>query len=159
MSMVSVMESDRLDPTQARRIAERAEAAPYVDYPPTPWWYAPSVGLWAAALVLMTGAAPDGPLSALGIVALVVLEGAFLRWYFRYHGAVPSLRHAPPEFRPAFARYAVGVVATVGLVACGWLLAGPWLAASVALVSVTVGLVLYERTFAAAARRTRERLA
>lgn len=31
---------------------ERDEASPYVDYPPTPMWYPPSVGLFAGALVV-----------------------------------------------------------------------------------------------------------
>ncbi|WP_244931609.1 hypothetical protein [Nocardioides sp. W7] len=154
------MESDRLDPQQARRIAERAEAAPYIDYPPTPWWYAPAAGLWAGALILLIGLAQDRRVLALvGLLALVALEGAFLAWYSRYHGALPSLRHAPAEFRPAFVRYGVGVAVVLALVVGSWLLAGAIAAAVVAGVAVTVGLVLYERTFARAAARTRARLA
>jgi hypothetical protein len=154
------MESDRLDPREARRIAERAEAAPFVDYPATPWWYAPAAGLWAGALTLLVGFAQDRhALAVVGLLALVALESAFLAWYSRYHGALPSLRHAPAEFRPAFVRYGVGVVLVLALVAGTWLLAGPGAAAVVAGIAVTAGLVLYERTFARAAARTRDRLA
>ncbi|SDE01162.1 hypothetical protein [Nocardioides lianchengensis] len=153
------MESDQLDPHEARRIAERAEAAPYVDYPPTPWWYPPAAGAWAAALVLTMGLAQDHPVAAVGIVALIAVESAFLGWYARYHGAFPSLRRAPAEFRPAFVRYVVGVVSVFVLVGATWWLVGYVAAGGVALVLVTTGLALYERAFAGAAERTRARLA
>ena len=87
----SIMESDRLDPAQARRIAERAEAAPWIDYPPTPRWFAPATGLWSGALVLMAAALRDErPFAALGLLLLVLLEGAFLGWYSRYQGVACS---------------------------------------------------------------------
>ena len=35
------------------READRAEAAPWVDFPPTPAWYPASVGIWGAALTLI----------------------------------------------------------------------------------------------------------
>lgn len=153
------MESDQLDPREARRIAERAEAAPYVDYPPTPWWFPLSAGLWAGALVLAMGLAQDHPVAVVAIVALVAVESAFLSWYARYHGALPSMRRAPAEFRPAFVRYVAGCAVVVGLVGGTWWLSGHVAAAGVTLVAVAAGLTLYERTFARAARRARERLA
>ncbi|WP_460491309.1 hypothetical protein [Dactylosporangium cerinum] len=33
------MESDEVREQLA--LVQRAEAAPYIDYPPTPWWYSP----------------------------------------------------------------------------------------------------------------------
>ncbi|HTW16309.1 MAG TPA: hypothetical protein VMF51_14335 [Nocardioides sp.] len=152
------MESDRLDPREARRIAERAEAAPFVDYPPTPWWYAPAAGLWAGSFTLLAGVREHG-LAVLGLLALVAVESAFLAWYSRYHGAFPSLRRAPREFRPAFARYFVGLALVLLLVVGAWVAWGVFVAAVVAAVSVAAGLALYERTYARAAARTRDRLA
>lgn len=159
------MESDpgsdlRKSQRMAQKMAERAEAAPYVDYPPTPKWYPPSVGVWAAALVLLIAQREDHQvLTVIGILALVAIEGAFLSWYSRYHGALPSLRHPPAEFRVAFLRYLAGLAVVIGLIALAWWVVDPWAAAIVTLVSVTAGLALYEREYAAAARRTRQRLA
>lgn len=154
------MESDRLDPREARRIAERAEAAPYVDYPPTPWWYAPVVGLWSAALLLnLSLAGSHTAIAVPAILILVTLEGAAIGWYFRRYGAVPSMRRPPAEFRRALAGYAVGCLAVVALVALAWHTTGPPVAALLAGVLVTIGLLVYERSYAAAARRTRDRLA
>jgi hypothetical protein len=81
-------------PSEQLRAAERGEAAPYVRFPPTPWWYSPVVGAWAAAFV-----------------------GTFACW--------------------------------LGGVAAG---------AVVAFVTVTAGLAVYERRYAVAAARVRERL-
>jgi hypothetical protein len=38
-------------PSEQLRAAERGEAASYVRFPPTPWWYSPVVGAWAAVRV------------------------------------------------------------------------------------------------------------
>ena len=43
------MESD-VSPQEALAAAERATASVWTDYPPTPAWYYPAVGAWAAAL-------------------------------------------------------------------------------------------------------------
>lgn len=42
VTKLSTMESD--EARELLKVAERAEAAPYLDYPPTPWWYYPVVG-------------------------------------------------------------------------------------------------------------------
>lgn len=158
--MVSVMESTREDLLQAQRAAERAEAAPYTDYPPTPAWYPPAMGAWMAAYTLLLTLREDhGVWLVLGMIALASLTGLFLGWYSRYHGAMPNLRHAPREFRRAFACYAAVVVTIGASIALAWRLAGPALAAPVAFAATTLGLIVYERSYAAAARRTRERLA
>jgi hypothetical protein len=153
------MESEIYDPADADRIAERAEVAPYVDYPPTPRWYFPAGGAWAAAYVALLGLhdSHDGWMVA-GLLALVALQGAFLAWYRSYHGAMPRLRRAPREFRRAFLGYGVGCVVVVAVVVAAWLAAGVAAAAVVAFVAVTAGLAWYERVYAAAAGRTRERV-
>jgi hypothetical protein len=159
-SKVSDVESELYDPAEARRIAERAEAAPYVDYPPTPGWYAPAGGAWAAAYVALLGLREaHGAWLVVGLVLLVAMLGAFLSWYQRYHGAFPSMRRAPREFRRAFVAYGIGLVVVVVAIAGAWLLIGHAAAAVTAFVVVALGLALYERAYAAAARRTRERLA
>ncbi|WP_166133897.1 hypothetical protein [Nocardioides ochotonae] len=155
------MESiDRESLRQAQRAAERAEAAPYLDYPPTPVWYPPAMGAWVTAYVLLLTLRGDhSAWLVAGMVVLSGLVGLFLGWYSRHHGAIPNLRHAPREFRSAFACYAVVVVSIVGSIALAWWLAGPLLAAPVAFTATVAGLVVYERAFASAARRARERLA
>jgi hypothetical protein len=50
--------------------AERAAAAPYVDYPPSPRWFAPAAGLWAAGLVLAATALGDHPAVAIPIAVV-----------------------------------------------------------------------------------------
>ncbi|NPC97455.1 hypothetical protein [Nocardioides sp. zg-DK7169] len=155
------MESiDRAELVRAQRAAERAEAAPYTDYPPTPWWYPPAMGVWVTAYVLLlTLREGHGVWLIVGMVGLAALVGLFLSWYSRHHGAMPNLRRAPREFRPAFACYAGVLVGIVGSTALAWRLVGPVLAAPVAFVTTVAGIVVYERAYAAAARRTRERLA
>jgi len=159
--MVSTMESiDRETLQQAQRAAERAEAAPYVDYPRTPAWYPPAMGAWAAAYTLLLTLWEDhGLWLVLGMIGLASLTGLFLGWYSRHHGAIPHLRHAPREFRSAFATYAAVLVGIVGATVLAWWLVAPTLAALAAFVSTVIGLHLYERAYAVSARRTRERLA
>ena len=156
--MVADMESDQ-DPRQLLAEAERASAAPYIDYPPTPGWYAPVVGAWAAAMVLTIGGMSDHKLVAVPIlVVLIALEGAFFAWYRRYRKTNPTLTDAPPEIAVALRRYAVGVVVVVIACVLAFVLGGAVVSAVVAFVTVTGGLILYERQYAAAAAVTRERL-
>lgn len=153
------MESDHLDAAAAHRIMERAEAAPYVEQPATPGWYPPLVGLWAAGLaaVVTIGLATDRSTTP-WILALVALELLFLRWLTRRQGAMPGFRRAPAEFRPVLVRYLAGVAIVVAATGVAGAVAGPGAAAAVAFVAVTAGVALHERSFAAAAARTRERL-
>lgn len=143
-------------------MVERAEAAPYVDYPPTPWWYFPSVGLWAAALIAAFAWWRENTVLFIGtIVVLVALEGAFIAWMSRRHGALPMPgRGTPPaEIAVVWRGYFAGVAVVVAVVGLVWWLAGPPVAAPVTFVLVTAGLVLYERRYAVAAAKVRERLA
>src|SRR4051794_9445769 len=145
------MESDEI--RDALRGADLAEAAPWTDYPPTPWWYVPVASLWAGSLVLAL-AFSNRPLFLL----LVAAELLFLAWYRRYRGLWPT-GAAPRELRGPIWRF---VAASVAAIAAAWavhLLAGLWWsAATMALLTAGV-LGWYERAYADAARRTRERLA
>ena len=89
------MESDAREQLQ---IIERAAAAPYVNYPATPWWYSPLVGLWAAAMIgTFTWWRESTALFAASLAILIALEGAFIAWIQRRHGALPMPgRGTPP---------------------------------------------------------------
>lgn len=152
------------DPRQQLRELERAEAAPYVDYPPTPWWNYPAVGFWAAAY---TGTfawwtlADGNPIVVCAVmIGLSALVGAYLGWYQRYHGAPPSLRgRKPREIRRAYAQYFVGVLALVGLIVlAGWLL-GAVAATVTAFLGAMGGFWIYEQAYGRAAAATKARLA
>lgn len=140
------------------RVAERAAAAPYVDYPPTPWWYSPGFGAWAAALLVLLGLPGDRHgWRAAGIAGLVLVEVVFIAWYRRYRGTWPSGK-APDEIRRVMVGFVIGTVVVLGAgVLLVWLT--PVAVAAVAgFVMVTAGIAWYERAYARAAARTRERL-
>ncbi len=141
--------------------AERGAAAPYVSYPPTPWWYSPAVGAWAAAFVAsFTWWRVNGAMFAASLAILIALEAGFVQWMRRRHGALPMPgRGSPPsEIAAVWRGYGVGVVIIAIIVALAWWLGGIAIAAPAAFVSVTVGLIWYERSYARAARQVRERL-
>ncbi|HXH56004.1 hypothetical protein [Iamia sp.] len=153
------MESDRT-PRDPLAAAERAGAAPYVDYPPTPWWYFPAAGAWAASMVVAIGQAGERPGLTVGLVlVLVAAEVAFIGWYRRYRGTMPSFSGVPAEVARAMGGFAVGAVVVVAVVVAATVWAGVLAGAALAFVGVTAGLVAYERRYEAAARATRERLA
>jgi hypothetical protein len=154
--MLSGMESER-DLAAVLRQADRAAAAPYIDYPPTPAWYPPATGLWAALFCLVAGLPDEGPLRELALLALVAVEVAFLVWYRRRRGTWPRGR-APEEIRTVMASFIVGAIVVVGVVGVTSWLTAPWVAAIVAFVVVTPALAWYERVYAAAAARARARL-
>jgi hypothetical protein len=143
------------------RDLERAEAAPYVDYPPTPWWYFPAAGAWFGGMTAVQGLLDEHLLVAFLLLAtLLGALGAFFGWYAHYRGAMPSFffSRSPREMRATFAVYFVGVTAVFGAV--WWVFdAAGWLPASALMfVLATLGLWLHEKSYAAAAARVRERL-
>lgn len=156
-TMASYPES--LEAREALAELERGEASPYVDYPRTPGWYPPTVGVWAGALVLAIALLQRSTwLGALAIGGLVVLEGAFLGWYQRLHGALPSLRNPPVEFRPLFQRYAFGFCTILGVAVALWFITTFWVTAIATTVLATGGIAAYERAYAATAVRAKARL-
>jgi hypothetical protein len=144
----------------ALAVAERAGAAPYIDYPPTPRWYPFVVGAWGALMALAAGLSADHALlgGAL-LVALVASEGAFLAWYRRYRRVVPSMTGAPREIAAAFRRFLAGAVMVLGACAGVYAWLGPVPAAVFTFCLVTPAVALYERHYAAAAASARARLA
>jgi hypothetical protein len=147
------------DPRTALRIVERAGAAPYIDYPPTPRWYPFAVGVWAALMVLACDGASSRPAVFIPVIVLLVAaEGAFFAWYRRYMQTWPSMRSAPREINAAYRRYAVGAVSVLAVCVAVFVLIGPVVCAVVTFALVAAGLALYERTYAAAATATRNRL-
>ncbi|MGB3698603.1 MAG: hypothetical protein WBA05_14330 [Gordonia sp. (in: high G+C Gram-positive bacteria)] len=154
------MESDQ-QPDDVRvllRIAERAAAAPFVDYPPTPSWYPPAVGAWTAALAGVLAHRP-APVIAIPILVLLVgLLGGFVGWYTRLRGTMPTITDAPPEFRHLFKRYLAGVIAVAAIVIALMLFTPAPIGIGAAFVLVTAAIALYERAYARAAVATRERL-
>ncbi len=140
----------------AARAADRAEAAPWVDYPATPAWYPPVVGLWAAALTA-SAASLEGVWRAVAVLGLVGIELGFIERYRRYRGTMPAGR-PPRELNRAiwtFAVSAAGIAAVVTALALAGL---TWWAVGVAAVFPTLLAWWYERAYALAARRARERL-
>lgn len=156
--MVSTMETTP-DPREQLDEAERAAAAPYVDYPRTPTWYAPAVGAWSAALVAVLATLTSHPVpSVVVLVVLVAAEGGFIAWYRTKRGTMPSMRQVPPEIRSEMTRYLVGLVVVMAAVVAAAVLL-PWVFAAVlAFVLVTAGLTVYERRYGRAAAATRARL-
>ena len=143
------------------KAAERGAAAPYVTYPPTPWWYAPSIGAWAAAMIgTFTWWRENAGLFVGSFVALISVEIMFVVWMRRRHGALPMPgRGTPPvEIVGVWRGYLAALPVVVLLVGLVWWLVGVPVAAGAAFVLVTVGLAVYERRYAVAAAKTRARL-
>ncbi|MEU8075173.1 hypothetical protein AB0B31_06960 [Catellatospora citrea] len=152
---------ESIEVAEQLKAAERGAAAPYVDYPPTPWWYAPSVGAWVAAMIgTFTWWRENAGLFVGSLVALIAVEILFVTWMRRRHGALPMPgRGTPPtEIAGVWRGYAAALPVIALLVAAAWLLGGVPAAALAGFVLVTAGLAVYERRYAVAAATTRARL-
>ena len=150
------MESEN-DLHESLRTADRAAAAPWVDYPPTPWWYFPAAGCWFAAMAAVVGGVGDNHVvDVIVLVIALVAYGACIGWYRRYRGVMPHGK-PPREFWPAIGWYLVGAAAFFVVV---WfaLQASIVLGTVLAFVLATGGLAAYEVAYARAANRTRSRL-
>ncbi|WP_027342128.1 hypothetical protein [Hamadaea tsunoensis] len=142
-------------------LVERSAAAPYVQYPPTPWWYPPVVGAWTAALIgAFAWYRVNGAMFFASLAIVLAAEGWFLAWMRRRHGALPMLGHGrpPAEIGSVYRGYFAGLAVVVVVVAAAWWLGGVPVGAAVAFVAVTAGIALYERKYAAAAAKVRDRL-
>lgn len=138
-------------------MAERAAAAPYVDYPPSPWWHAPFFGLWSVAFVLVVGLIDDSAWRAGGLLVLAFASGLVIGWQRRRRGTWP--RGKPPaEIRRVTIGFVIGAAGVIGLGALLLWLAPVAVAAPVVFVVVTAGVWWYDRAHARASERTRERL-
>ena len=156
---LSIMESTT--PSEQLRAVEQGQAAPYISFPPTPWWYFPAIGAWAAAFVgAFSWWRVNGALFASSIALLITLEVLFIGWMKRRHGALPMPGHGrpPAEIASVWRGYLAGLVVVVAAIAVAWWLGGAAVGAGVAFVTVTAGVAVYERRYAAAAARVRARL-
>lgn len=157
--MLSAMENTS-DPHQALRAADRAEAAPYLDWRAPPW-VPLTVGLIAAVFVLGVhlGNRADVPgwLSALPLLLVVAMSWGIGTAVYRAHGAWPTAQ-VPREVTRVFAWYVLGA----GLVAVLLFLLGDhaplWLGVLGGLVLGCGGMVLFGRAYERALRRLERRL-
>jgi hypothetical protein len=150
------MESAR-DIEEALHQADRAAAAPYIDYPPIPRSYLVVTGLWAVCFCLTFAIPRPGPLREVAQLMLIAVSLALTRWYHRHRGTWPRGR-APEEIRRVKVTFVIGATVVVCLVAVAFGLAGPWVATPVAVVVMAPALAWYERAYANAAARARARL-
>lgn len=142
---------------EALRTADRAAAAPWIEYPPVPWWHPLFFAAYAAALTLSIGLL-GGIASALVNVGLAGAAITYLAWYTRKRGTYPRGK-APQELRGPFALL-FGGAALIAVAAWGiGALVSVALAAAVAALATGVLVARYEVLYARAAARTRERLA
>ncbi len=162
MAMLSGMETSRThddprdDARQQLREIDRAQVATWLNYPPTPWWWAPFFALWSAALVLSVGYLP-GWGSALGNLALVAASALLIAYDRRRRGTWPT-GDVPPELhRPLWALLG-GAVVIAGVATALGFLVSVWSSAVVTGVLVGILIWWYEREYARAAVRARRRL-
>jgi len=155
--MVSTMESSRNGDIRAQLDEiERGELASWVTIPPTPPWWAPAFGLWAAAFALVVGLL-DGAAQSLAQLVLVLVMLMTIAWDRRRRGTYPSGR-PPSDFTGPLVRLLLGAGAVAGL---AWLVGAQlsvWVAAAVAGVGSWAVVARYEHEYAAVAARIRERL-
>lgn len=160
LGILSNMES--IDVAEQARIIERAEAAPYVNYPPTPRLYHPGAGLWAAAMVLSYTLLRDNLLVfAIAVGSLLVIEFGYLSWAAKRYGALPwpGRGNPPAEIAAQYRAFFIGAGVSALLVVASWFLLGGFVAAGLAFVLVAGGTLRYEHTYARAAAGVRARLA
>lgn len=149
------MESD--DARNALRAADRAAAAPWIDYPPVPWWHPLFFAAYAAGLTLAIGLLDGLATAGVELVLVVVMLG-YTRWYVRKRGTYP--KGTPPQEirRPLHLMIAGAVLIAVATFALGALVS-VWLAAAFAAVTTSGGITAYEAAYARGAQRARDRLA
>ncbi len=143
--------------TEQLREADRGAVAPWVSYPPVPWWYAPAYGVWATTYTLSFLVESGAGRSALQGLHVLVMIGA-IALVRRWRGTYPRGR-APRELHGSFVLLIGGALAVLAGVSALFQLVSPWVAAPVAFVLTTVLVLVYERRYARAAARVRERLA
>ncbi|WP_340538890.1 hypothetical protein [Nocardioides sp. GXZ039] len=140
---------------------ERAEAAPYLDTPKTPWWYLVGAPVWAGAYVAnFAWFETHQLLFCLVTIGLLALAGLSVKVVGRRHGAMPRIGHGnpPPEIARSYRHYLIGlaVVVIVAITLC--LLIPIPIAALVTAVLALVGILAYERVHATAVAQVRARL-
>jgi hypothetical protein len=146
-----------LDPRDQLREQEQAAALPWIQYPRTPW-FPLAGGLWASTMLAAMLYLWRDPWIVPVLLVLVAIEGAFFGWYRSKRGTSPSLRSAPPEFRPAFMAYVVGVAVVVAALALAVVTLPDLVAVLLCFLLVTGGLQAYEVAYGRAAAAAQARL-
>ena len=148
------MESNEL--RESLRETERGEASTWIDYPPTPRWWAPMFGAWSAVLAANLGYV-GGLVGALVSLALAAFMGGVIGWQRRVRGTFPTGR--PPRELNRSMLLLAGGAAAIGVAA--WLigaLVAVWLAVVLAGGGSGALVEWYERAYARDAERVRRRL-
>ncbi|BCJ69687.1 hypothetical protein [Polymorphospora rubra] len=144
------------------RVAERAAAAPYVDYPKDPWWSVPAIGLLAVLFVLGTHVQLRTDLPSLVGVLLNLSVGgsgiAYYWWQRRRRGTMPQ-GDAPREVSRVMWAFIVGAVLVCAVLLLLAAVAPLWLALPAAFLLVSASMLWYGRAYEEAAAQVRNRLA
>ncbi len=144
------------------RDLDQAAARPFIDYPPTPWWYPILMGgcfsaTAAVLLLIYHGNVVAG--IVLGVAALVAV-GIFGGWYRSRWGTWPQMREAPAEIRRAYRRCFAGLFVALVLTVVVGLVSPPVVTVVVAFLVFTALFWGYERkVYPAACADVRARLA
>ena len=151
-----------METNESLRDLNRAAARPFIEYPPTPWWYPVLMGGYFAAITSAMYFGAAGNLAAeLGLfIGAILSMFFFFRWYRTRWGTWPRMSEAPPEIRRAY---------TVCFIASGIALALGVIVALLTSATLTVATVFvlfaglfwaYERkVYPAACAAVRARLA
>ncbi len=139
-----------------------AAARPFIEYPPTPWWYPALMGGYFAATVSAILLFASGHrFEAIGVLAgAIIALGLFFRWYRSRWGTWPQMSEAPPEIRRAYRIALAGASVAVLLAVAVTLLSPPVVAVVATFVVFTTSVWAYERrVYPSACVAVRERLA
>lgn len=129
---------EREDLAAQLRETERGEAASWVTYPPSPWWWPLAFGAWTFLYVLALGLL-DGVAQAGATFPLALVMVGVIAWERRRRGSWPTGRPPQQLRRPMTVLFA----GLLGIAGVAWLVGktvGTWPAAALAGVAVA-GLV------------------
>lgn len=139
-----------------------AAARPFIEYPPTPWWYPVLMGGYFAAIAIALFLGADGHgLVAFGVFAAAIITlGLFFRWYRARWGTWPQMSEAPPEIRRAYRIAFAGAAVALLLSVVVGLLSPPVVTVALTFLVFATSVWAYERrVYPAACAAVRERLA
>jgi hypothetical protein len=156
---LSGMETDdsRDAMVQQLREIEWGQAAPWVSYPPMQWWWAMAFGVWTGTYTLTMGLLDGITQGAVQLLHLLLMLAA-VWWMRRVRGTYPTGR-SPRELRGSFVLLFGGAVLVALAIWGCYALMGSWVAAGIGVVLAWGLVAAYERTYARASARVRERLA
>ena len=146
----------------ALREVEMAAAAPFVNYPVTPWWYPPLMASFFTAMaagpvLISQGRGAAGfTLQAAAIIAVSV----FYVTHRVRSGTSPRMRSAPREIKHAYRWCFVAFAGSAVVSVAVWMLLGWQFGLSAIFVTTLVMTWAYERVvYPRAVQQVRDRLA